>query len=334
MDPVINSDTMDFILSSPSYGPILLSPREPAGFSQLVMPGGEAYVAEGGFGKMLVHEMKAGPLNLYVNVCHIKDGLSVDFKGHEPVLQVVAALRNELGYKINGLGPLSLKEGQFNLVYMPRHEGSSYMEDGKEYKAVNLHLPLSLLQQFTPLFPLLHNFIGHIAAGRPAVLFRHPGWLDPHMHEILHSMIKCREKDNTIRSSFFDGKVKELLFAMLMQEYSNSSIEHTLVRQNIEAAYEAASIIESDREGNTSPQKLAHTLGISEHRLTTTFSILFGLTLSEAIAQLRMKRAWTLVLTTNMPLKQIAKQAGYASLRSFYAAFKHYFKCMPSLLRK
>lgn len=80
--------------------------------------------------------------------------------------------------------------------------------------------------------------------------------------------------------------------------------------------------------------RLADALGVSRRTLTKRFSEKLGRTLAGEIQRLRIERAKRELAANKLPIKQIARQAGFASLRTLYAAFAREVGCSPREFRR
>jgi len=95
---------------------------------------------------------------------------------HEVVVRDGAQMQHDRRLEIEGLGPVHLKEGQYNLLYAPSFDISSLHEAGKEYITMSLQFDRDALQEWSAFFPPLTAFLVGAAAassygpyyGRPA----------------------------------------------------------------------------------------------------------------------------------------------------------------------
>jgi YesN/AraC family two-component response regulator len=83
-----------------------------------------------------------------------------------------------------------------------------------------------------------------------------------------------------------------------------------------------------------STELLAHHFGTNEKRLNQVFQARFELPVFGWIRQERLRQARDLVVNTENSLLSIADHLGYCSAANFSTAFKQYYSCTPSELRK
>ncbi|MBK1660690.1 bifunctional transcriptional activator/DNA repair enzyme AdaA [Paracraurococcus ruber] len=79
---------------------------------------------------------------------------------------------------------------------------------------------------------------------------------------------------------------------------------------------------------------LAERLGLGPRHLTRLFERHLGASPAAVARTRRVQRAKRLIDTTHLTMTEIAAQAGFASLRSFNAAFRAAYRCAPTDLRR
>ena len=104
-------------------------------------------------------------------------------------------------------------------------------------------------------------------------------------------------------------------------------------RSNEHSIYEARSIIEKNTSRHFSITEVAQQVGLDEVKLKSGFKQVFGIGIFQFMLQAKMQKAWTLILETNRPVKEIAMLTGYTSNQNFVTAFKKYFNATPDSLR-
>nr|WP_256381684.1 helix-turn-helix domain-containing protein [Candidatus Sodalis sp. SoCistrobi] len=75
-------------------------------------------------------------------------------------------------------------------------------------------------------------------------------------------------------------------------------------------------------------------LGISTHKLNVIFSERFGMPAKKWLTQQRLKKGCELLLTTPMPVAEIALRGGFSNHAHFSAIFRRHFKTNPSAFRE
>jgi AraC family transcriptional regulator of adaptative response / DNA-3-methyladenine glycosylase II len=87
-----------------------------------------------------------------------------------------------------------------------------------------------------------------------------------------------------------------------------------------------------DGEGNV--ETLAARVGIGSRHLTRLFRRHLGASPIEVAKTARVQRAKRLITETDLPMTEVALQAGFRSLRRFNAVFREIYKRPPSEMRR
>lgn len=96
----------------------------------------------------------------------------------------------------------------------------------------------------------------------------------------------------------------------------------------------ALRMIEDGALDHATVETLAHRLGIGARHLSRLFLRHLGASPLQAARTLRIGRAKRLIDQTDLPMAEIALQAGFGSIRSFNAAFRTLYGREPSALRR
>lgn len=87
-----------------------------------------------------------------------------------------------------------------------------------------------------------------------------------------------------------------------------------------------------DGEGNV--EALAARVGVGSRHLTRLFRRHVGASPIEVARTARVQRAKRLITETDLPMTEVALQAGFGSLRRFNAVFREVYKRPPSEMRR
>jgi len=86
--------------------------------------------------------------------------------------------------------------------------------------------------------------------------------------------------------------------------------------------------------GRSGVEALAERLGMGARQLARLFRKHLGAPPVAVARTLRVQRAKRLLDATDLPVTQVALEAGFASLRRFNAVFRETYGCAPSALRR
>jgi AraC family transcriptional regulator len=97
---------------------------------------------------------------------------------------------------------------------------------------------------------------------------------------------------------------------------------------------EITDYVESLRGASPTVTELATLAGISRRHLSRIFKQTTGQTLHDYVATVRVRKAITLLCDTQMPIKQVAYELGFAALESFSVAFRSAIGQSPTTFRR
>lgn len=92
----------------------------------------------------------------------------------------------------------------------------------------------------------------------------------------------------------------------------------------------AKAMIDEHWADKLSLDSIARTCGLNREKLTRGFRDMFGLSVTEAIAERRLQQASHMLLTTDLPVSSIGYENGYLNNASFARAFGRRFGVTPS----
>lgn len=87
-------------------------------------------------------------------------------------------------------------------------------------------------------------------------------------------------------------------------------------------------------ERETSLEELSAAIGVSKFYLIRIFKAHFGTSPMEYLRGMRMQRACDLLMETDQPVREIARQLSYSSAYHFAQCFRQYAGCNPSVFRR
>jgi AraC family transcriptional regulator of adaptative response / DNA-3-methyladenine glycosylase II len=87
-------------------------------------------------------------------------------------------------------------------------------------------------------------------------------------------------------------------------------------------------------DGDGSVEALAERVGVGSRHLTRLFRRHLGASPIEVAKTARVQRAKRLITDTDLPMTDVALQAGFGSLRRFNAVFQEVYKRAPSEMRR
>ena len=102
-----------------------------------------------------------------------------------------------------------------------------------------------------------------------------------------------------------------------------------LTRNQAKLAKEVQSILTADISKHISMREISAKLNVSETSLKNYFSAMFGVTVSEYMKSMRLKKSAELLAKTELPISDIAISCGFSNQGRFAKVFKEYYGMLP-----
>ncbi|WP_414931939.1 helix-turn-helix domain-containing protein [Vibrio europaeus] len=146
--------------------------------------------------------------------------------------------------------------------------------------------------------------------------------LDEATHQYLGFIEKQLEQDI---SGELEENMLSLLFELLARQCSSSKMDMR-IKNSIQYLHQ-------DIAKNHSIEELAHVACLSATQFKHLFSKEVQLSPLKYLAKLRMEKARTLLINTDMPISRIAEEVGFSNPSSFTRSFSGYFGLPPKAYR-
>ena len=304
----------------------------PAALARYKIPGSIASGLENEYGRFLSQEMDSPSCRAFHTVYQIQRPENLHIGEEGPFLFTLLTLQFDRKLDIDGIGPVHMKEGQFNIVYSPHFDLHSRHEDRKEYISLSIEYRMDVLQEWAGYFPILASFLEKVQAGLPATMLNENGWLTKEMQDITYKVLHC-PLDTPAYRAYFDLLAKELLFHLLLQSVQRdppSAYSH----YEVEGIHAAREMIRKNIRYHFVIREIAQKVGMNEFKLKNGFREIFGNGVYEYLRIERMQEARNLLSERGRSVKEVAALTGYKSVNSFIKAFKKKFSLTPGEFRK
>ncbi|MBF0186927.1 MAG: helix-turn-helix transcriptional regulator [Magnetococcales bacterium] len=140
--------------------------------------------------------------------------------------------------------------------------------------------------------------------------------------------------DGAMRALYIQGKIFELMAATLQDLSGERNSPRRTLGEDRRKALRARDILMNNLETPPRVDALARQVGLSQKRLNDVFRDLFGATVFQCLGQWRLEMARDLLMKSDLSIKQISYQMGYAHPNNFILAFSKRFKTPPGRFRK
>lgn len=216
----------------------------------------------------------------------------------------------------------------YNGKSYPISRGSAYLITYGDFHAVRTDTALSLINvRFSEnaVSEELKNTLSRFAGQGTAVFSE---------QETAQLEALCRRlcDERKEKKPFYDlicrGLLNELIVLLLRQAAFEPDKAH-----DVSLAQNAVALILRDFRKNLTVASAAKTLCVSANYLGSSFHKATGVPFNEYLNRTRLKYACALLSQSDMPIKQIAFESGYASAEYFLYVFRRFFDMTPGEYR-
>lgn len=320
-------------INSTRYGSITLTPLVPDNFPGPLLPGSSALFCKQDFGTMLIQEYKTDHFSIRYSVFNFLKKISLLFKDEKTGLRSRLALKNSTIIKTETKDKLQIKEGQFLLLSGELTGNTIFFEKDREYRFFDTAYSVDLLNRLVASFPLLKDLIAPDHSKNHGPDTKHHRFASASMINTAYDILKCPYEEN-LRKFYFENKVRDYLFELLVQSGNTTPADTGLADAEISSLSKAKDIILGDLSRHFTIQEISRQVQLNEFKLKVGFKQQFGTGIFECLLQARMQKAKKLLTETDKPIKEIASVTGYDHLTSFITAFRKYFGYTPGSIRR
>jgi len=182
----------------------------------------------------------------------------------------------------------------------------------------------------------LLDFLGGSPSGQACAPIYRRCTLFDQTHDILHDIVR-NPFQGPMRYLYAKGKALELLCRTVQLLAAQDSPRRLPVRlrdrdrRSILMAYE---ILKKEYAAAPDLKRLARRVGVNTTKLCTEFKNEFGDTVTACVRKIRLERARELLVSSGLPIGQIALSVGYKHHSTFTAAFTEHFGVAPRARRE
>ncbi len=279
---------------------------------------------------------------------HLRQGLDLYIQNYQLTEPIVFESNNYysifgLSYSISGTTEMLVDRSRFGLEIRPGSCLSIQMTEAQSSVQIPAHHSICIVD--IAIVPdLIQTFIADELDLFPSEIRRYLHGFDSFNWQqsatttetisTLNQILNCPYQGAT-QQLYLEGKVLELIAFQLNQLklIQARSSQKCLKSDDIERIYQARAILLQNSQHPPSLLALAHQVGLNDYKLKQGFRQVFGTTAFGCLHQYRMEQARQLLETKHLPVEIAAYTVGYASLSSFYRAYKKHFGVNPGTYR-
>lgn len=315
------------IIISPQYGVIPLNKINSDDFPAPYLPGSESFYCKEHFGTIMLQEYKNEFYSFKLAVFDLIKNITLSIKEDQFPFRAAFSLNNSFKVKANRSSKLKLEKGQYIFCSTQDKELLMQFEKTDNYQIFESSFSKELLTNFIEPFASLKEYIEGVSKNT------HPRhFISAETKKIIHDILNC-PYDINLRRLYFENKVNDLLFEILIRSFDPSQAT-TLTQRRTEAIFNTRDIILQDIRKHYSIKELATIVSLSQGNLKAGFKQVFGTSIFDFLLQTRMEKAYQLITQTNIPIKEIASGIGFEYMANFITSFRKRYGKTPGELRK
>jgi len=322
---------MNFKIISEEGQPFDFSFHRNEGMARFNLAGSVFLCVSEPFGNMLFQRYFSKTFSISYSVFLMERSYRPQIYFDEPTLYLNLIQHNDLYVEGLGMGNHALKEGHFNIRYLPYTNCRLWLLPGLSSE-FGLYYEPAYLNLYAGHYPAVSQLLDKVSQGSPAYLLPSYVQADTGVLNAVEQVLKS-EYDGEMRDLFLEYKALEILnlalkAANLMPAHAPPS------RREVEQMEEVRNWLDTHADKPGSLAEIARRAGTNEFTLKRNFKRYYHSTVFEYVLKLKMDRAMQLLQDTQLPVSDIAYQSGYSSIHPFSKAFRRYFGIPPSKVRK
>jgi len=303
----------------------------PDGFTGPFLKHANALSATNGETELVIQEVTYEDYSIRLLVGKFLKRLNVTGRILRRGLYCYFTIKNGIQKDVGSVGKIHLKQNQFTGFFTEPTSCKTKFEKEKDFQSIDIYYSPKLLEELFTYFPELKELM---KTERGVILPGQSGWSLPSMKEITSQLLNTPYDEPTGRF-YFDLKVRELLFQILIHAYKRNPSDHHYTPWETGRIHEAKRILEAHIATRAPTIKsLARQIALNEYKLKTGFKQYFNLSIFDWLVEQRMQHAKELLLTTNRPVKEICVMVGYPRSSNFITAFRRRFGVTPRTIRQ
>jgi len=313
-------------------GTIHLSPALRTMYGPQHIPGLRCLEARGAFGHLLFQEIQGDDFSVWHCSFYLNHDDKLTLTWSLPVLRLWMALKCSFYFTSDNTGENVLHERGFRFDYFLTPCQTIRLRGKQSYSCVAVHFSHDFAREMAQCIPGGELFLQNVEKGEQTSPFPYVAGMD--MLGAVEDILYCTYTSE-FRRQYLSTKTLELLFLALERSTrARLSESGRLPELVVRRIYEAAQLITRHLARDYSLRDLGVLVGLSDYQLKRGFKTIYNLTAADYRHEIRMKKARLLLEETDRPIAGIASEVGYDHPFAFSSAFRKFFGCPPSIVRK
>lgn len=289
------------------------------------------YEGHGAFGSILIKEITDLHYTILHSTYKLKQDLHLSMRfPDDQLLALLFTTKGKIQYQFPDLPKGIISQHQYNMLF-PFDQCQNSCKKGN-ISFVGIHLRPSFIERWTDLSQELGPFLEDIAAHRPSTMSQKSLPATSQMVLLINEIVHASHRG--LLSMYRYGKIVDLL-RICMEEKNVEPAQKLIMltgkdKGKIERVMD---YISNNIQKPGSIIELAKRFDINEFKLKKGFRQVFGTSIRAHVLTLRMEKARSLLIETDLPISKISEMSGYSRTNAFSMIFKKTYGYSPRALR-
>jgi AraC-like DNA-binding protein len=322
---------MQYLSSEPYKDQTKVSHIVPPALKALRIPFAYPTYTESPFGNFLTQQCKWNGLAIEQTHFFIREAVLLQPFMNRSGLYLHFTLQGNLLGELTGWGQGWLKEGWYNLFYVPAGEHKIWFTPGT-YLFFSIRLSISYLRQLADKYASVKELTNQARQGAKQGRKNQAAPITPLARKLIREIIECPEEAME-REIYVQARIKDMV-VLYAKGLATASRKKKGVYKNGNRVKAIVQYINEHIEDKMTIASLSKEFGISDFTLKKIFKTYLEITVHQYIEHWRMQTALAMLITTTQAIGDIAAQVSYPDPSHFDRVFRKYFHASPETIRK
>jgi AraC-like DNA-binding protein len=327
--------TLPLSINTPIGQAILFTAGLPVALTSFQLQGATPFYAQSdSFGHLIFQQITSDRYTAWVSHYIITQPAEFKISGNVSDLLMHYTIKGTMHYDVEEEERCT-SDHQMNIVISDMLHHMIRFKTPGIYMAINVHIPISTLEEFNGAFPVVESFLEKID-GRSAVALLDQNVVAPErLRNVIYDITE-RRLPIVASEKYREQKTGELIIESL-DMLSRYLTDHNGLNSADHERGARTEILLLQHIHHPSPptlKQLAKFAGTNEKKLEDIFRCRHGITVYDFFQNARMKIIHRKLTETATPLQDLAEEFGYTDYSSFSYAVKKRFSVGPRELRR
>jgi AraC-like DNA-binding protein len=314
---------------------ILFAPGLPLAFTSFQLQGATPYYAHSdNFGHLIYQQITSERYTAWVSHYIITNPSDFRITANVSDLLMHYTVKGTMYYMLENKESAT-SDHQLNILISDNLHDIIRFKSPGIYIAINVHIPISELEEYTNSFPVVNPFLEKIKNGDDVTLLEQSMVAPERLRNIINDIME-RQLPSIASEKYREQKTGELIIESLDMLSRYLTDNNGLNAADHEKGERTEMHLLQHLQASSPPtlKQLAKFAGTNEKKLEDIFRCRHGLTVYDFFQNARMKIIYRKLTETYTPLQDLAEEFGYTDYSSFSYAVKKRFAFSPRDLRK